>query len=180
MTLAIGAGNYPIDTVHSQLRFTVNHLGISFIHGLFERYRGELAVGDDLGGTSAWIEVETASLDSASPDRDAQVRGEGWLDVEHHPLMTFRSTSIAPVDNGYAMTGDLTIKGTTVPVTFDITYNGSAPFVFDGSTHFGFTARATIDRRAFGLLALLDMVSEAVELALDLQFVRAATAPRPA
>jgi polyisoprenoid-binding protein YceI len=179
MALPIDAGVFPIDIVHSQLRFTVNHLGISFIHGLFERYRGELAVGDDLDGTSAWIEVETASLDSASPDRDGQLRGADWLDVDHHPLMTFRSTSIAAVDGGYAMTGDLSIKGITQPVTFDVTYNGPAPFPSDGSTHFGFAARAVIDRKAFGLMALLDMVSEQVELALDLQFVRAAAATEP-
>lgn len=174
MALPIDAGIYPIDKVHSQLRFTVEHLDIAFIHGLFERFSGELVVGDDLAGTSAWIEVETASIDSASPDRDAQLRAADWLDVDNHPLMTFRSTSADAIDGRYALTGDLSIKGTTLPVTFEITYNGSAPFVFDGSTHFGFVSRATIDRTAYGLMALMDMVGHDIELRLDLQFVRPA------
>lgn len=176
MALPIDAGVYPIDIVHSQLRFTVEHLDISLIHGLFETYRGELTVGTDLAGTSAWIEVDTASINSASPARDGALRGEDWLDVANHPLMTFRSTSVTATDDGYAMTGDLSIRGTALPVTFAVTYNGSAPFVFDGSTHFGFAAEATIDRTTYGMVALLDMVGHPIELALDLQFIRPAAA----
>ena len=174
MALPIDAGTYSIDVVHSQLRFTVEHLGISFIHGLFERYRGELIVGDDLDSTSAWIEVETDSINSASSYRDTALRGEDWLDVEHHPLMTFRSNSIAASDDGYEMAGDLSIRGVALPQTFTVSYNGEAPFVFDGSTHFGFAAVATIDRTAYGMVALMDMVGHPIELALDLQFVRPA------
>ncbi|HEY7628761.1 MAG TPA: YceI family protein [Ilumatobacteraceae bacterium] len=178
MALPIDAGVYPIDKVHSQLRFTVEHLDIAFIHGLFERFDGELVVGEELDDTSAWIDVETASINSASPFRDDALRGADWLDVDNHPLMTFRSTTATAADDGYALTGDLSIKGTTLPVTFDITYNGSAPFVFDGSTHFGFVGRAVIDRSAYGMTALMDMVGHDIELRLDLQFVRhtAATA----
>jgi polyisoprenoid-binding protein YceI len=175
MALPIDPGVYPIDIVHSQLRFTVEHLDISWIHGLFETYRGELTVGDDLDSTSAWIEVETASINSASPLRDTALRAEDWLDVEQHPLMTFRSTSITSGSDRYALTGDLSLKGTTLPVMFDVRYNGSAPFVFDGSTHFGFAAQATIDRTAYGMVALMDMVGHPIELSLDLQFVRPAS-----
>jgi polyisoprenoid-binding protein YceI len=175
MSLPIPAGVYPIDTVHSQLRFSVDHLGISVIHGLFETFRGELAVGEDLGGTSVWFEIDAASINSASPDRDNALRGADWLDVDHHALMTFRSTSIADSGKGYALSGDLTIRGTTQPVTFDVTYNGSAPFVFDGSTHFGFAVQAVINRDGFELVALPDMVGHDVELSLDLQFVRPAS-----
>lgn len=83
--------------------------------------------------------------------RDEHVAGSEFLDVATHPHMTFRTTSIAESSGECAMTGDLTIKGTTHAVTFRTTYNGSAVFPVDQSTHYGFTAVGIISRSAFGV-----------------------------
>ena len=172
MGLPIEVGTYPIDTAHSQLGFSLMHLGISTIRGTFDEYSGELTVGDDLDDTSVTIEAEMASINSGNPLRDETVHIAEYLDVAHHPRMSFRSTSIAKSDSGYALTGDLTIKNVTVPMTFDVTYNGEAFFPIDGSTHFGFTGRRTISRTAFGVSHAPDVISDEVDLTLDVRFVR--------
>ncbi len=175
MGLPIEVGTYPIDTAHSQLGFSVMHLGISAIHGTFDEYRGELTVGDDLDDTSVTIDADMASINSGNPLRDRNVHAAEYLDVANHPRMSFRSTSIAESDSGYALTGDLTIRNVTVPITFDITYNGEAVFPIDGSTHFGFTGRATISRSAFGVSEAPDVITDEVDLTLDVRFVRPPT-----
>ena len=175
MGLPIGVGTYPIDAAHSQLSFSIIHIGISAIRGTFDEYSGELRVGDDLDDTSVTIEAEMASINSGNQLRDENVHVAEYLDVANHPRMTFRSTSIAESDTGYALTGDLTIKDVTVPMTFGVTYNGEAIFPIDGSTHFGFTGRATISRSAFGVSHAPDIISDEVDLTIDVRFVRPAS-----
>jgi polyisoprenoid-binding protein YceI len=171
MALPIAPGNYGIDTNHSQLGFSVRHLGISVIRGTFDRYGGALYVGDDLATTVVAIEAEMASINSGNRDRDLHMHGPDWFDVDNHPQMTFRSTSIVETKGGYTMTGDLTIKSITNPVTFNAVYNGSNTFPMDQSTHFGFEAAGSISRSAFGVSYGVSMLSDDVELTLDAQFI---------
>ena len=171
MALPIVPGIYGIDTLHSQLGFSVRHLGISVIRGMFDRYRGELCVGDDLASTVVTVEAEMASINSGNQDRDVHMYGPDWFDVDTYPKMTFRSTSIIEAPDGYAMTGDLTIKGITNSVTFAAIYNGSNTFPMDQSTHFGFEASGSISRSAFGVSYGVPLLSDHVKLTLDAQFV---------
>jgi len=172
MGLPIAVGTYPIDTAHSQLCFSLVHLGISVIRGTFDQYSGELEVGDSLENTSVTIDAEMDSINTGNALRDKNVRVPEYLDVANHPRMSFRSTSITEVDAGYALTGDLTIKDVTVPTTFDVTYNGEAIFPIDGSTHFGFTGRTVISRSAFGVSHAPEVISDELGLTLDVRFVR--------
>jgi polyisoprenoid-binding protein YceI len=175
MGLPIRVGTYPIDAAHSQLCFSLIHIGISTIRGTFDEYSGELKVGDNLDDTSVTIDADVASINSGNPLRDENVHVAEYLDVANHPHMSFRSTSIAESDSGYALTGDLTIRNVTVPMTFDVTYNGEAIFPIDGSTHFGFTGRATISRSTFGVSHAPDVISDEVDLTIDVRFVRPAS-----
>lgn len=172
MGLPIAVGTYPIDTAHSQLCFSLVHLGISVIRGTFDQYSGELEVGDSLENTSVTIDAEMDSINTGNALRDKNVRVPEYLDVDNHPHMSFRSTSITEVDAGYSLTGDLTIKDVTVPTTFDVTYNGEAIFPIDGSTHFGFTGRTVISRSAFGVSHAPEVISDELGLTLDVRFVR--------
>lgn len=174
MKLPIAPGSYGIDGVHSQLGFAVKHLGISSVRGTFDRFSGTLAVGPDLAGTTVTIEAEMASINSGSTMRDEHVHGAEFLDVANHPNMLFRSTSITESGSNYEMVGELTIKGTTLPVTFQVAYNGSATFPMDKSTHYGFSASGTISRSAFGVSYGVPMVSDEVGLTLDAQFINPA------
>jgi polyisoprenoid-binding protein YceI len=150
----------------------VKHLGISTVRGTFDQYSGALYVGHDLASTVVSIEAEMRSVNSGNPYRDEHIHNADFFDVAHHPQMTFRSTSIVGAGDRYVMAGDLTIKGVTNQVAFDVTYNGEAVFPMDGSTHFGFTAAATISRTAFNMGYGVPMVSDAVALTIDVQFIR--------
>jgi polyisoprenoid-binding protein YceI len=171
MALPIAPGNYGIDTHHSQLGFTVTHLGISTIRGTFDRYSGALYVGEDLASTVVAVEAEMASINTGERDRDAHMQGPDFFDTADHPQMNFRSTSIVESGSGYTMTGDLTIRGITQPVDFEVTFNGSNVFPIDQSTHFGFTASGSISRSSFGVSYAVPLVSDEVKLSLDAQFV---------
>jgi polyisoprenoid-binding protein YceI len=171
MNLPIAPGSYNIDTVHSQLGFAVKHLGISTVRGMFDRYSGALFVGSTLADTVVTIEAEMASVNSGNSMRDEHLHGADFFDVANHPQMTYRSTSVAESGSGYAMTGDLSIKGVTHPVTLQATFNGSGVFPMDHSTHHGFTATATISRSAFGVSYGVPLVSDDVVLTLDVQFI---------
>ena len=171
MVLPIAPGNYGIDPNHSQLGFSVRHLGISVIRGTFDQFSGALYVGDDLASTVVAVEAEMASINSGNRDRDGHMHGSDWFDVANHPQMSFRSTSIVEASGGYTMTGDLTIRGITHPVTFDAIYNGSNTFPVDQSTHFGFEASGSISRTSFGVSYGVPLLSDDVKLTLDAQFV---------
>ena len=171
MALPIAPGSYGIDTIHSQLGFAVTHLGISIVRGTFDRYSGALYVGDDLDTTVVSVEAEMGSINSGDRGRDEHMVGPDFLDAAVHPQMNFRSTSIVEAGNDYTMTGDLTIKGITQSVTFDVTFNGSNTFPVDDSTHFGFAATGLISRTSYGISQFVPLVSDEVKLSLDVQFI---------
>ncbi len=176
MSLPIPSGTYGVDTMHTQLGFSVTHLGISVVRGTFDRFSGSLSVGDSLADTSLTIEAEMASINSGNAMRDEHMHGADFFDVSNHPNMVFESTSISEAGSGYALTGNLTIKGVTQPITFETTYNGSQVFPMDQSTHYGFSAGATISRSAFGVSYGVPMVTDEVVLQLEAQFVNPAPA----
>ncbi len=171
MALPIAPGTYGIDTNHSQLGFAVTHLGISTIRGTFDRYSGALHVGEDLASTVVTVDAEMESINSGNRYRDEHMFGPDFFDTANHPQMTFRSTSIVDSAHGYAMTGDLSIKGVTHPVTFTTSFNGANIFPMDQSTHYGFSASGSISRSAFGVSYGVPMVSDEVKLTLDVQFI---------
>ena len=174
MSLPIAPGTYGIDTAHSQLSFAVTHLGLTAVSGMFDRFSGALYVGSGLADTVISIEAEIASINTGHAMRDEHMRGEGFLDAANHPQMLFRSTSIAEAGSNYSLKGDLTIKGTTMPVSLDASYKGTAIFPVDGSTHHGFVATGNISRDAFGVGTGIDILSDDITLTLNVQFVQPA------
>lgn len=171
MTLPIAAGAYDIDPMHTQLGFSVSHLGISTIRGTFDRFTGSLTIGESLQDTSVTVDAEMASVNSGNTMRDQHLHGTDFFDVANHPALTFASSSIEPRGVGYDLHGTLTIKGVSHPVVLAVTFNGSAVFPMNQSTHFGFSATGTISRTAFGMGYGVPMVSDDVKLVLDAQFV---------
>lgn len=171
MTLPIPAGTYGIDTTHSQLGFGVTHLNISIVRGTFDSYTGSLTVGDDLDGTSLSIEARMDSVNSGHQGRNERLQGADFFDSANHPLMTFASSGTAASGDGYELTGDLTIRGVSQPVTLAVSYNGSGVFPMDQSTHYGFSASGSISRSAFGVSFGVPMVTDDVNLHIEAQFV---------
>ena len=116
-----------------------------------------------------------ASVNTGNAARDKHILGGDFFDAANHPQMTFASTSVSETSDGYELKGDLTIKGITNTVTLAGTYNGSAVFPMDGSTHHGFSMSGTISRSAFDVSYGVPMVTDDVELVLGAQFIEAAS-----
>ena len=145
------AGIYNIDGPHTSVEFVGRHLMITKVRGRFNDVRGQITIGEEPERSHVEVEIDVASLSSGNDDRDAHLRSADFFDVEHYPAITFASTAVKPVrDNTWELTGDLTVRGTTRPITLQVDFDGggSSPM---GDERVGFSAATNIDREDFGL-----------------------------
>ncbi|MBS2965814.1 polyisoprenoid-binding protein [Actinocrinis puniceicyclus] len=176
-------GAYSIDPVHSRIGFTARHAMVTKVHGSFSRFTGAGTFDvEDPSRSTLQLTIDGASIDTHNADRDAHLRSNDFLDLEHYPQITFNSTSVQQVEpDTYRVTGDLTIKGVTRPVTFDLVYTGSAVDPY-GNQRVGWEGRTTINRKDWGVNwnAALEaggmLVSEKVTLEFDISAVKDAAA----
>ena len=144
------AGTWEIDPVHSEVSFVVRHLVVSKVRGRFDRFSGTIVTNEDLAHSSVNVTIEAPSINTNEPNRDNHVRSADFLDVENFPNFTFRSTAVRSKGDGFLVDGELTIRGTTRPVTLDVDVNGFTPDPY-GGTRAGFSASAEINRQDFGV-----------------------------
>ncbi|MFI5999800.1 YceI family protein [Streptomyces sp. NPDC051366] len=179
--LAALTGDYVIDAAHSSIGFTVRHAMVTNVRGSFTDYAGTLQLdGSDPARSAASLEVKVASVDTGIADRDGHLRSGDFFDTEAFPLMTFRSTQAAQLGGDeYRITGELTIKDVTRPLSIDLEFNGSATDVY-GNERVGFEGSAEILRSDWGLTwnAALEaggvMVSDKVKLTFDISAIKQA------
>ncbi|TMC64012.1 MAG: YceI family protein, partial [Chloroflexi bacterium] len=128
------------------------HMMITTVRGKFAQVEGELELDENEPRKSGGeIRVAAASLSTGFDARDQHLRSADFFDVETHPWIAVRTTSVGPKDDGtYAVTADVTIRGVTKPVTFDVEFLGTTPGM-RGGRHVGFTAKAKVNRKDWGL-----------------------------
>ena len=169
------AGTWTVDPAHSELGFVARHLMVTKVRGQFKEFEGTVKVGDDITDSQVTAVAQLASVDTGSADRDTHLRSADFFDVENNPTMSFTSTEVTED----SLKGDLTIKGVTKPVTFDLEFTGLATDPW-GNEKAGFEATTEINRKDWGLewnVALEGggvLVSEKVKLNLDIQLTKAA------
>jgi polyisoprenoid-binding protein YceI len=158
---------WDFDYAHSSIDFTVRHLLVSKVRGRFTKWTGKLEIDEEnLAKSSCEIEIDMASVDTHEAQRDAHLRTGDFFEVEKHPQMTFKSKSVAvKPGNHLAITGDLTLRGTTKEVVLNVEHQGIVAKDPWGKRRGGFTATATINRKDFGVN--YNMVLEAGGLALS-------------
>ncbi|MFE6680284.1 YceI family protein [Streptomyces sp. NPDC057729] len=179
--LAALTGDYTIDPAHSSIGFTVRHAMVTNVRGSFGEHEGNLKLdGHSPANSTASIDVKIASVDTGIADRDGHLVSGDFFDAEKFPLMTFRSTQAEQLGGDtYRITGDLTIKDVTRPLSIDLEFNGSATDVY-GNERVGFEGSADILRSEWGLTwnAALEtggvMVSDKVKLNFDISAIKAA------
>lgn len=168
---------YAIDFSHSTIGFSVRHMMVSRIHGIFESYSATLAVTniEDMLDAQISFSIAVASISTKNFDRDVHLVSPDFFDADLYPKITFVSTKIEKIkDNLFALHGDLTIKDTTKPVVFNTIYTGSAINPWGQELH-GFQAKTQIDRRAFKLVynTLLEtggvLISDEIDINVDLE-----------
>ena len=169
-----------IDPSHSGVSFSIRHMVISKVRGAFERWQGVVDFDEqDPAASKVSVTIDAASIDTREEKRDAHLRSADFFDVENHPALTFVSTAVEKLaGNEYRVTGDLTIKGVTRPVTLEAEYLGGGKDPW-GNQRLGFLARTSINRKDFGLgwNQVLEaggvLVGEKVEIELDVQAIKA-------
>ena len=169
-----------IDPVHSTAEFKVKHMMIANVRGHFSRLSGVLTLHEsDVTQSKVEASIEAASIDTRDDQRDTHLKSADFLDVENHPWLSFVSTGIEKVGIGErSVQGDLTIRGVTRKVTFDV--EGPTPPATDpwGNVRLAASATTKINRRDFGLTwnTTLEtggiLVGDEVTITLDVEFVK--------
>ena len=173
------SGTYTLDPAHTRIGFVARHAMVTKVRGSFSDFTATAELDfEDPTRSTASVTIEAASIDTGQAQRDEHLRTNDFFDVPSFPTWTFTSTSVeAKGGDDFVLHGDLTIKGTTRPVSIDVEHTGTATDVY-GNLRAGFEGRATINRKDFGVAwnAPLEaggvLVGEKVVLELDISAVK--------
>jgi polyisoprenoid-binding protein YceI len=169
-----------LDPMHSEVQFKVKHLVISTVSGSFKNFEGSLETeNDDFSDAKVEFSLDVDSIDTTQPQRDEHLKSAEFFDAATHPKISFKSTSLTKDGDDYKLKGDLTIKGVTKPVSFNVEHGGIAGD-FYGNTKAGFDVTGKINRKEFGLTwdgvteAGSIVVGEDIKLIASVQFAKQA------
>jgi polyisoprenoid-binding protein YceI len=145
-------GVYNIDAVHSNVGFIARHLVASKVRGNFAEFSGVITIADTPEASTVQATVQAASITTNNEMRDNHLRSADFLDQTNFPTLELVSTKLTPTgDSTYELVADLTIKGITKSITFDLEFLGEGPSMTPGVTVAGFEATGEFDRRDFGI-----------------------------
>ncbi|MCX6501699.1 MAG: YceI family protein [Microbacterium sp.] len=168
------AGTWVLDPSHSEVRFSVRHMMISKVRGVFAVKSATIVAPENPLETTVTASVDAASIDTKDEGRDAHLRSADFFDVETFPTIDFVSTGVRVEDGNFLVDGNLTLHGVTKPVTFEVEFGGFGTDPY-GNYKAGATAKTVINREDFGLTwnTALEtggvLVGKDVTIELDLQ-----------
>ena len=171
-------GVWNVDAVHSSVGFVARHLMVSKVRGRFATFTGTLTIADDPLASKVEASVDIASITTGDETRDGHLKSGDFFEAETYPTMTLVSTGIDKDGSDYVLHTDLTIKGITKPIDFELEFDGVSGDPW-GGTRAGFSAEAEVNRKDFGLEwnVVLEtggvMLGEKVKIQLDVQAVKA-------
>ena len=171
-------GNWQLDPYHTQVEFSAKHLGMMTVRGHFTEVSATADIDPEHPETSSVeVTIPTVSIRTHNETRDNDLRSSNFLEVEKYPTITFRSTSVEPAGpDQYTLTGDLTIKGITRPVSLRVLKYGE----FNDPTMMGhriaYSAEGQLNRKEFGLNfnMMLDgkfVVSDEIQIMIEGELV---------
>lgn len=160
------SGTYTLDPTHTDVLVEWTHFGFSKPSAHFGITEGKLVYdADDASKSSVEVTIPVTAIDTFVPKLDEHLKGADFFDAGKFPTATFKSTSVAAAGtNKLTVTGDLTVKGITKPVTLDVTLNGAGEHPMAKKQAIGFSATGTIKRTDFGVGAYAPNVSDDVQL----------------
>lgn len=168
-------GTWDIDASHSTIGFAVKHAVVATTRGSFGSYTGGATIDvDNPAASSLWLDIDAASVNTGSEQRDGHLKSADFFDVENHPKITYKSTSVKVDGDKIVTNGDLTIAGTTAPIELVWEFGGVAKDPW-GNVKSGFETSVTVNRKDWGLTwnAALEtggfLVAEKVKLVLEIE-----------
>jgi polyisoprenoid-binding protein YceI len=179
-------GTWKLDPDHTVIGAVARHLMVTKVRGRFTSFEGAVHVGDTPEESWAELEIDADSIDTRVEQRDQHLRSADFLDVEHHPQITFRSTRVEVTgEDRLRVTGDLSIRDITRPVTLDVTFEGVSPDPW-GGTRAGFTMSGELRREDWDMTWNVPLegggvlVSKTLQLEIEAQAVLQPEATEPA
>lgn len=179
-TLSELNGTFVIDPSHTEIGFVARHAMVTKVRGSFTEVEGTAQInGADLSASNVNVTLQVGSVDTRNEQRDGHLKSGDLFDAETYPTITFVSTSVSGGGDTVHLAGDLTIKGTTKPIEFDLEFTGAAKDPF-GNTRVGFEGQTTINRSDYGVTwnAALEtggvLVSEKITLVFDISAIEQA------
>ncbi|MFN3333658.1 MAG: YceI family protein [Caldilinea sp.] len=175
---------FQIDNSHSEIQFSVRHMMVSKVRGVFEKWGGEIALDPaNPAATTVDITIDAASINTKDAQRDGHLRSADFLNVEQFPTIHFKSTKVELTsDNTAKLHGDLTIVGVSKPVTLNVEYQGNAKSPW-GTVTYGFSASTKINREDWGLTwnAALEtggwLVGKEIQIDIETELIEQVAAP---
>ena len=161
---------YQVDGVHSTLIFKVKHLGVSNFYGRFNSISGNLTLdGADPAKSAVEVQVKAESIDTGNEKRDQHLRGPDFFNVKQFPAISFKSREVKKAgENGYQVSGDLTLHGVTKPLTAQFTRTGTGKN-FQGGEIAGFETTFKLKRSDFGMSFMLQGLGDDIEVTLSVE-----------
>jgi polyisoprenoid-binding protein YceI len=175
MDLPLAPGTYHLDAMHTQIGFSVIHLGLTPVRGAFAEFSGQLSVGETPALSRLEVAVNLLSLQSTNAGREEHLQGDDFFSTNNYPEMSFCSTVIEGDGDQWSVTGDLTLRGLTNSVTLDARLTGRTIFPLDQKEHIGFVASGNLSRLAFGVGSMIPtmMLSDDIQIDLSVQLIPA-------
>ena len=166
------AVRYTPDRWHTRIYFTISHMGLSSYQGRFIDYEFDFLFDEiDFSNSRIEVTVPIAGIDTFSPELNEKMPSEKFFDAGNFPEAHFVSTSIETMDKSHAvLTGDLTIRGISKAVSFNVSYNGKVMHPYFKLNNIGLTATGEINSRGYGVNTLPDwMLGAAVQLRIEME-----------
>jgi polyisoprenoid-binding protein YceI len=168
-TVATAADPFDVDPVHSTILFRVKHMNASYAYGRFDSVAGKFLLDEqDPSKSSFDLTIKSASIDTANAMRDTHLKGPDFFNALQFPTITFKSKSVSKVAAGYAVSGDLTLKGVTKPaeVVLNVTGTGKG---MKGETITGVEGSLVLKRSDFGMTYMVGPLGDEVRVTASLE-----------
>ncbi|MFP3566902.1 YceI family protein [Paraburkholderia sp. SIMBA_030] len=170
----VPVGHYELDPDHCSITFDVDHFKYSRFTMRFDHKQAQLDWNEGgLDKSTVAVTIDAASIDTNVPLLDKMVKSESMLDVSRYPQLRFVSTRFERTgESRGTLTGDLTIRGVTQPVTLEVTFNGFAPDPLTKKDTLGFSADGHLSRAKFGLSTWYPAVGDDIHVRIQAEFVK--------
>lgn len=167
--LHVRADDYALDVTHAAVSFQISHFGLSMTHGRFKDLKGSFTIDSAKPSASKFELIAKAdSVDTDNAKRDEHLKSPDFFNTKQHPVVSFKSTAVKAIKDGYEVTGDLSLHGVTKPITVKLSGGKTAEFP-KGVTRTGYTTNFTIKRSEFGMDKMLEGIGDDVQISVSFE-----------